>query len=276
MAEPFSHDAEFMKLCHGRDDIDLVDCMFELAADAYPELDLAESRAELTRLRGEAATRASALGSADLAERLEAISDLLYLKEGFRGNREAYYDPRNSYLHEVIARRRGIPITLGILYMSVAAGGGVAVSGVPAPGHFMLMASDHGGTWYIDPFSEGEVLDSAACRRRLREIAGEPREEWLRAASSLEIVVRVLRNLKAAYAMEDQWSSVLPVQERLVALLPAAQDEERDLGLVLLRSGKPHAALTLLSNYVETAGPDAAKQIEPYLRSARKLAAEMN
>src|SRR5581483_87040 len=99
-----------------------------------------------------------------LADRLAAISDLLYVEERFRGNRDAYYDPRNSYLNEVLDRRCGIPITLGILYMTVASGAGVLVHGVPTPGHFMLMSDrQEPRQWFIDPFGGGEVLDPQGC-----------------------------------------------------------------------------------------------------------------
>jgi regulator of sirC expression with transglutaminase-like and TPR domain len=276
MSQPFAHNPEFSKLCAGRDDIDLVAAMFELAGDAYPRAALEAGRHELNRLRTAAADRVRQLRSADLAERLEAVSDLLYCNEGFRGNREAYYDPRNSYLNEVLARRCGIPISLGIIYMHVAAGSGIPVCGVPTPGHFMLAAQERDQQWFIDPFTEGEVLDPASCRRRVSERIGESADPWLRAATHLEIVVRVLRNLKAAYAMDDRWTSIVPVQQRLVALLPDHRDEQRDLALIFLRSGQPHTALELLTRYLDGSDPDTARQMEPFLRTARKLAAEMN
>lgn len=276
MNSHFDSDSQFAALCAGREDVDLVEVMYELAADAYPQLDVAASRDKLARLRDEARSRTAKLPSADLAERLEAISDLLYLQEGFRGNREQYYDPRNSYLNEVLDRRCGIPISLGIVYMHVAAGCGIRVHGVPTPGHFMLAVGEEEPQWFIDPFTEGEVLDPASCRRRIEERIGQSPDPFLRAATNLEIVARVLRNLKAAYAMDDQWNSIVPVQERLTALLPGEPDEQRDLALIYLRSGQPQLALSLLTRYVEASDAETARQMEPFLRTARKLTAELN
>lgn len=279
MARSFAGDIEFSKLAAGGQ-ADLVGLMFEIARDAYPQLDADGCLAELRRLQANARGRLQrGERGATLEERLLAISEFLYASEGFHGNREEYYDPRNSYLNDVLARRTGIPITLGIVYMTVAAAAGIAIFGVPTPGHFMLGAVQNGQRWYVDPFSQGEVLDEAACRLRVEEMtgqAGSAANMPLEPASTLSIVVRVLRNLKAAYAMEDQWPSALPVQERIVALLPDKADEERDLALIYLRSGQPHPALQLLTHYVAHCDEETARAIEPYLKTARRLAAELN
>ena len=221
MPEPFVADIEFNKLC-GREDVEMIGAMLELAADAYPDLERDACRREISRLQ-QAAIAKLAGAPANLADRLIALAELLYVHEGFHGNRQSYYDPRNSYLNEVLNRRCGIPITLGIVYMAVAAGAGVAVHGVPTPGHFMLLAERGSQRWFVDPFSRGELLDQESCRDRLEEMLGRPgpvSEDWFRPASNLEIVVRVLRNLKAAYAMDDRWSEALTVQQRCSRCCP--------------------------------------------------------
>jgi regulator of sirC expression with transglutaminase-like and TPR domain len=273
----FGANVEFNKLRAGRDDVDLVELMLELARDAYPRLEPAIYRREIARLRQLASLCLRDAGQT-LAARLDAISNLLYVKEGFRGNREAYYDPRNSYLNEVLDRRLGIPISLGIVYMAVAAGAAVAVWGVPTPGHFMLAAEDESRRWFIDPFSGGQFFDEAGCRRHLATMLGSAAvaDGCLRRASNHEIVVRVLRNLKAAHAMDDAWQSALPVQQRLAALLPDNPEEQRDLALVYLRSGHPHPALDLLNNYAAACNEERARLVEPYLRIARRMVAELN
>lgn len=281
MPPAFASDVEFNKLVSGRQDVDLVELMLEFAADAYPDLDRAEYLAELDRL-GQSARRRIAAAGANcglLVERLQAMSELLYGEERFRGNQEAYYDPRNSYLNEVLASRKGIPISLAIVYMAVAARAGVRTFGVAAPGHFVVGAREGRERWFVDPFDRGQVLDRDDCRRRIEELLGEPGvlgDEHFRPASSLEIGARVLRNLKAAYVMDNQWALVLPVQQRLTLLLPEAPDEQRDLGLMYLRNGRPVQALDLLKTYLARCSEEQADAVEPYLRAARRLTAELN
>ncbi|MGD9646399.1 MAG: SirB1 family protein [Pirellulales bacterium] len=280
MPPSFSHDVEFCKLLAGRDDVGLIDLMLELAADAEPGLDAADCRRVLRELGDKARRRIDALSpAASLHDKLTAISRLLYVDEGFCGNRDEYYDPRNSLLNEVLERRMGIPITLAIVYQAVAAAAGVDVQGVGAPGHFVLRGEDDLASWYVDPFERGDVLEASACRQRIEELTGQVcavGPEEFPPASTIEIVVRVLRNLKAAYALEEQWCEALAVQERLVLLLPDAPLEVRDLGLVYLRSGRPHQALCKLEEFTRDCGPQEARHLAPYLRTARRMAAEMN
>jgi regulator of sirC expression with transglutaminase-like and TPR domain len=212
-------------------------------------------------------------------QRLASISRLLYEVEGFHGNREAYYEPQNSYLNEVLARRCGIPISLGILYMAVAARAGVKMFGVNTPGHFVIGCARGSDLWYVDPFSGGDVLDRAACRCRIEQAVGKPGavcDAHFAAATPLEIAARVLRNLKAAYAMQDQWPAVLRVQRRLVALLPEVQDERRDLGLVYLRVGQPGRALAMLEPLAGKCSQDNNQALHMSIQAARRMVAERN
>ena len=243
----FAGDPQFQKLLKGCRDVDLVQLMLELAADAYPQLDRVGCLVEIDRLGVACSDHATCRHSSSTRERLEAVSRLLYDVEGFHGNQEHYYEPHNSYLNEVLARRCGIPISLGILYMAVAARAGLKMFGVNTPGHFVVGCSTGSGVLYVDPFNNGDVMDLVACRWRIEQATGsnEPIEdEHFRAAAPLDIVTRVLRNLKAAYAMQDGWRDVLRVQERLAALLPQTPQERRDLGLVYLRLGQPTKGAT--------------------------------
>lgn len=280
MAAPFQHDIQFQRLRSGQAEVDLADLMLEFAGDAYPQLDPIPSRHELARLQDRAGAVLDRLGAqASLAERLAAIGRLLYVDVGFHGNYDDYYDPRNSYLNEVLQRRTGIPISLAIVYLTVAGGAGLKVFGVSTPGHFMLGSHGAGGTLYVDPFEQGDVLSAEACRRSIERRLGRPdtlAEEDLRPARHLEIAARVLRNLKSAYAMRDQWEQVLPVQSRLALLLPELSDEQRDLGLVYLRTGRPREAIELFEAYLKVCQPDDAQALTPYMRSARRLLAERN
>ena len=280
MSAAFSDNPEFAKLLAGQDDgVNMTRLLLEFAADAYPGLDSNATLVELDRLGQAAHELLCQLPSASVAERLQVLGQLLYEKEGFRGNQESYYDPRNSYLNDVVTRRLGIPITLSLVYTAVGRYAGLKLFGVGSPGHFVVGCHGGGETLYIDPFSDGEVLDEAACARRIENVLGQKgvvTSEHFRAASSREIAARVLRNLKAAHAMRDAWTAALPVQLRLVALLPDVLDERRDLGLIYLRNNDPHPAAQLLEEYVRQAPPAAAEPVIPFLRTAHRAAAERN
>jgi regulator of sirC expression with transglutaminase-like and TPR domain len=275
-----SSDIEFGKLLADQTGINLVRLMLEFAVDAYPDLDRRHWLNEIQRLGEDARQRVAELGpQATLRQKLQSVSDFLFREQGFHGNREQYYDPCNSYLNEVLTRRTGIPITLGIVYLAVAQAAGLPVYGISAPGHFVLGCSDLDEELFIDPFNDGDVLGRNACRRRVERINGEPdsmTEEYFRPASVREIAVRVLRNLKAAYAMDNRWWDVLPVQQRLALLLPHLMDEQRDLGLVYLRTGHVSPAIDLIQDYMDHAAPEQAEMLVPYLRAARRMQAELN
>jgi len=278
MAAPFAGDVEFNKLRAGAADVDLGRLMLELAADGCPDLDPQKTLAAIDRLGRKAA--AILAGDADARGRLTAISHFLYDHVGFQGDTQCYYDPRNSYLNEVIQRRRGIPITLAIVYMLVSRRAGLQTYGVATPGHFVVAHRETGETLYVDPFKGGDVLSPAECRRRVEHYLQQPgivRDEHFRPATTHQIAVRVLRNLKTALAMADRWSDALPVQQRLSLLLPDDGGEKRDLGLIYLRVGQAQQAVPLLAEFVDNCGdPEQSEAVAPYLRSARRMAAELN
>lgn len=275
----FSDNPEFCKLVAGQREVDLVHLMLELAGDAYPNLDPVECLMEVDRLGVSCGDLRAKRNTQCPGERLAEISRVLYDVEGFHGNREAYYEPQNSYLNEVLKRRCGIPISLGILYMAVAARSGLKTFGVNTPGHFVVGCSYADRVWYVDPFSGGDVLDRRACACRIEQMVGRQGvvcDEHFHPAEPLEIAARVLRNLKAAYAMRDRWQDVLTVQRRLVTLLPCVADERRDLGLVHLRLGQPAKALALLEPYLATCPSEQAEALRPSVVAARRMAAERN
>lgn len=275
----FEGSTEFDKLLAGCGEIDLVHFMLELAADAYPDLDRVGCLLEIDRLGVACGDQPDCRTTCCIRRRLTAISQLLYEVEGFHGNRDSYYEPENSYLNEVLARRCGIPISLGILYMAVASRTGLKMFGVNAPGHFVVGCHTSGGAWFVDPFTNGDVLDQTACKQRIEQTVGQPNsicDEHFRAAGAVDIAARVLRNLKAAYAAQECWPAVLRVQERLAALLPQTPQERRDLGLVYLRLGEPTKALPALEHYMSVCGSQQAAALKPSLQAARRMIAELN
>jgi regulator of sirC expression with transglutaminase-like and TPR domain len=270
---------EFDKLVAGRREIDLVQFMLEIAADAYPDLDRVGCLMEIDRLGVACHDRIGLCACGDLRDRLSAVSRLLYELEGFHGNREDYYEPQNSYLNEVLARRTGIPISLGIVYMAVAGRGGLKMFGVNTPGHFVVGCCSGGQLLFVDPFNGGDVLDEEGCRCRIEHAIGQKDAlcgEHFRAAAPMDIAARVLRNLKAAHAMQQRWPEALSVQRRLAALLPHVPQERRDLGLVYLRLGQPAKALHELEPYLKVCGSQQALALAPSLQAARRMLAEAN
>ena len=153
----FSVDAEFQKLVCGRCDVDLVQWLLELATERYPQIDRLGCLLELDRLGVACAAQPAFVDPTSSAtDKLAAISYVLYEVEGFHGNREDYYDARNSYLNEVLARRTGIPILLSIVYMAVAARAGLRLFGVNTPGHFVVGCPTGRQPIFVDAFSGGE------------------------------------------------------------------------------------------------------------------------
>lgn len=279
MATRYTHEPEFSKLLAGvEDDIDLIRLLLEFSAAANPRVDREACHAELDRLGRLAAAEIPA--SAPLASTLIALSRLLYNQEGFHGNRDDYYDPRNCYLQDVLARRTGLPITLGIIYMEIASRIGRRMYGVGLPLQFMVGCDARKrGPLYVDPFTDGDVLERSDCQERVEDLLGQRgvlTDEHFRPASTKEIATRVLRNLKGAFARRDEWNELLAVQERIVTLLPQARDEQRDLSLILLRMGQAGRALPILEDLNRHSDPAAADELAPYLRSARRMMAELN
>jgi regulator of sirC expression with transglutaminase-like and TPR domain len=276
----FQDDRQFQKLLRGEADVDFEELLLEYARDAYPQLDFAPTREALDALGEQASERLKKLpAEAHDADRLRVLSRFLYQTVGFRGNDAEYYEPENSYLNDVVRRRLGIPITLGIVYMAVARRAGIAMFGVGTPGHFVIARrTEDDETWYVDPFT-GRVLDREECLAAVEERLGEENvldESHLRPATAGEIAVRVLRNLKACHVMRDDWRAALPVQRRIAMLEPNIAAEQRDLGLISLRTGDPREARRLLEDY--SAGTTEAEQaeLERYIKAARRMSAELN
>ncbi|MDA7979262.1 MAG: tetratricopeptide repeat protein [Pirellulales bacterium] len=297
----FEGDFHFQRLCAGASEVDLIGLMSEFARDAAPNHDISELRTEINRLRFEfrqllrpvleelfvpwvdqqndiQATdvcHTAAFGGADAHLLLMAALAIFRQTLGFEGDTDDYYCPDNSYLHRVIERRKGIPISLAILFQELASGCGIILHGVSTPGHFVL-AYSAGEPLYVDAFS-AEILSQSELEAKLERQTGESvwDERVFRPASHLTIAARVLRNLKEAYARLDQWDAALLVQRRLVALLPEFSDEQRDLGLLLVRTGNPWPALEILEPYVQQQ-PQEAESLEPFLRTARRMSVQWN
>mgnify|MGYP002010803130 CR=1 FL=1 len=248
------------------DPLDLGEAALRLALAEEPEVELDPWRAELSRLGEELRAR---LGSGEDPERgLRVLSGYLFGELGLLGNEQDYYDPRNSYLHQVLRRGLGIPISLAVVALEVGRRGGLELFGVGFPAHFLVGApSGH----YLDCFHQGRLLRQDDCAELLRTLTGGAlpfSEALLAPVSERAILARMLRNLKGSHLRRGDLDLALLDVERLL-LLDAGPEERRDRGLIQLARRAYPAAVADLEAYLEGEPPDAPA-IRPRLEEARR------
>ena len=263
-----------------RDQFGLAEACLLIAQDEYPGVDVADGVAQLDAIA--ATIRGRIAADAFPEQKVAATNRLLFGELGFSGNVEAYYDPRNSYLNQVLERRIGIPITLSIVYLEVARRVGLAAQGVAFPGHFMVKVRLKGGVLVLDPFAGGAPQSERELRARLLRAApdGDGREaldRYLEAATPREIVARVLRNLKSIYTQSGALEAALAVMHRMLLVVPESAEELRDRGLVYARLDCFRTAAADLQNYLRRRpdAPDAA-EIRAQLVSLQAASARLN
>lgn len=250
--------------------IELAKACLQIAEDAYPGLDVDGYVGELERFAKRLRTRFAHDALAE--DRIIALNELLFDDLGFAGNTDDYYDPRNSYLNEVIDRRTGIPITLSVLYMEIGRRIGLPFEGVSFPGHFLVRLPLRGGTLVLDPFSGGVPQPEAELRERLKRViprealggvavAELPLDQFLEPANNRQILARLLRNLKGVYREKDQPERMLAVLNRMIVVAPESAGELRDRGFVYQRLECWRPALQDLAEYLQRE-PDAPDQDE--------------
>ncbi|HZI92774.1 MAG TPA: tetratricopeptide repeat protein [Patescibacteria group bacterium] len=259
--------------------IDLAGAALLFARDEYPDLDVAAYRSMLQRMSDEARPRvARVIGNPFAA--IDALNTYLFSEQGFRGNHAEYFDPRNSFLNEVLDRRRGIPITLSLVYMEVAAGAGFPVQGVGFPGHFLVRHASGDRELLIDPFHGGEILLAEDCRKRLALAYGDqvPLEaRFFKTAGKRAILTRMLQNLLHVYAQAQDHERVLRVVERLGDLAPGSPHHLRDRSAAHAGLGHYARALSDLERYLLVApGASDAAEVRGQIKSLRRLTASLN
>ena len=227
-----------------------------VAQDDEPGLDVQSVLSQIDTLAARLVRRIAADTGA--LQKLRYLNRYFFQELGFAGNVNDYYDAHNSYLHRVLVTRRGIPITLALIYIEIAQQLGLAAFPVSFPGHFLVKLKMPDGEVIIDPFN-GQSLSREALDERLlpyrrqQGLVGEfeaPLGLFLQAASGRDVLARLLRNLKEIHRSAEDWPRLLAVQRRLVLLLPQAWEERRDRGLVLAESGDHGAAIDDLEAYV--------------------------
>lgn len=237
-------------------DLPLLEAAIAVGQDEDPTLDVQQCLAEIDRLAMRLVHRIPA--DAGALQRLQLLNQYFFGDLAFAGNVNDYYDPRNSLLSEVLRTRRGIPITLALLYAELATQAGLKAAGVSFPGHFLVKLSMPRGELVLDPFT-GESLSREALDERLqpflqrRGLQGDfeaPLGLFLQSAAPRDVLARLLRNLKEIHQTARDWHRLLAVQQRLVVLLPSDWQERRDRGVVLARLGLVEPAARDLEAYV--------------------------
>ncbi|MBI4518283.1 MAG: tetratricopeptide repeat protein [Deltaproteobacteria bacterium] len=258
------------------EDIDLAEAALVIAAEAYPDLDIAAYLRRLDALADEA--RRFVTPARSDPERIERLNHFLFVEKRFVGNRRRYYDRRNSFLNEVLDRHTGIPITLALVYIEVARRLGLPVHGVGFPGHFL--AKYVGDQEIIIDAFHGQVLTERDCAERLQSVLGPDApfdRSYLQPAGAREILVRMLRNLKQVYINAEEFEAALSCSDRILLLLPEAAEDLRDRGLIYQRLECYGAALADLERFLRLA-PDheTAEAIREDLFTVRRQAAQIH
>jgi regulator of sirC expression with transglutaminase-like and TPR domain len=201
---------------------------------------------------------------------LQELSRVLFEEEGFRGNTEAYYDPRNSFLNDVLDRRLGIPLTLSILYLEVGWRLGLPLHGVNFPGHFLVRYDGEALKLLIDPFQGGSIRFEDEAQDLLDRVYGGTvtlQPSYLRPADRKDIIVRLLANLKGIYLNTRDDRRALAATERILLVRPDAAEEVRDRGMLLARLGFADEALQELREYLTRApAADDADRVKLLIR----------
>ncbi|MBI3304120.1 MAG: tetratricopeptide repeat protein [Deltaproteobacteria bacterium] len=260
------------------EEFDLAEAALLIAQEEHPEIDVA---AYLHRLDGlAAAVRARLPESPTPADIIQHLNIQLFREEGLTGNASTYYDPRNSFLNDVLDRKTGIPITLSVIYLEVGRRLGLPLVGVGFPGHFLVKYTGPSGDLVLDPFSGGATLTHEQLAEKLRTMYGDgtpflaqiPR--LLAPTSKKEILVRMLRNLKGIYLQQNDFARALKAIDRIVLVDPDLAMEVRDRGAVHQRLGHLQAALQDFRRYLQMA--PAAEDAEAVRVMITRMTAQLN
>ncbi|MGH8619382.1 MAG: SirB1 family protein [Burkholderiales bacterium] len=262
-------------------DLPLAETALTFAREAYPALDVALYVAQLDVLAE--TLRRRLRPDITAADKIVALNRYLFDEVGFKANAQNYYDPRNSYLNEVLDRRLGIPITLSVVYLELGRRLGLALEGVSFPGHFLVKCPLKEGTVVLDPYQKGASLGVDDLQRRLRAARGggaggkPPVKALLATATARMIVVRMLRNLQGIHLEAKAWREALWVLDYLLVAEPARAEGYRERAAVYLELECCRAALADYEAYLTraTAAEDAA-EVRARIAELKRAAARLN
>ncbi len=258
-------------------DIPLARAALLIAAAEQPGLDVDR---ELARLDDLARSADPGRRDADDLRRLHRLREFLFEERGFAGDRVDYFDPRNSYLNQVLDRRLGIPITLSLVLIEAGRRLGLQMEGVGLPGHFIAGAWVGGDHVLLDPFNRGALLTREGCAAVVQQALGRPvrlQEEHFAPVTNRQFLIRMLANLKGIYWRQAAWDRVVRVIDRTLALQPRAGGERRDRGTAWVNQGRLERGIADWERYL-TEFPNAAdhEPVRGQLRRARQKLAQLN
>lgn len=249
------------------DQIHLAEAALMVARLEYPELDIAPCLEEIQQLANEIQHRLPANPNA--GHILNQLNQVLFVEKGFAGNSDHYYDPRNSFLNDVLQTRKGIPISLSILYMEIGDKLGLPLSGVAFPGHFLVKLDLDDGAIVLDPYFGGISLTEEDLDERLQEFYGDsvkklPYEGLLASSSKKEIILRVMRNLRNLYMEAEEWDKALIMADQMVGLDSDSVDAIKARAVIYDHLECFGAALEDYKAYIGIAKPDREYQFIRY------------
>jgi regulator of sirC expression with transglutaminase-like and TPR domain len=249
-----------------------------MALEEYPDLDIQQYLRRLDTL----AARADVLIGVDRAAAnvIKGINEVLFVQEGLRGNSDDYYDPRNSYINEVLDRRLGIPISLSVIYMEISRRIDFSIKGIGFPGHFLVKHVTNDRDIIIDPFNMGRIITLNECQELLDKIYKGTmvmNASLLQPMEKRTIITRMLYNLKSVYTQKEQYFKALSVIDKILMLNPGTPSELRDRGLIYMQTSLFAKALADLEAYVGSAGaPEDSAYIQNHIKMLRSIVCAAN
>ena len=249
-----------------------------IGLEQYPDLVVDEYLKRIDSL----AARVEVLVGEDrsVSSVLEGLKEVLFIQEALKPNQEDYYDPRNSFINDVLDRKVGIPISLSIIFMEVARRLDFPVHGVGFPGHFLVKVHEHEKELLIDVFNRAKIITEKDCQELLDQIYGGSvaiQPSFLQSMSKKSIISRMLFNLKAIYYQREDYYKALTMVERILMLNPGTPSEIRDRGLLFMQTSLFAKALADLNYYLRaTPSSDDASYIEGHIHTLRKIIAAGN
>jgi regulator of sirC expression with transglutaminase-like and TPR domain len=277
MSELLGIDHEFEKLVSRREDVDLTIAALEIARDLEPGLDFSHTL-DWIRDRGRQLLREVARFT-DAADVVEELVKCLAGEHGLGGDLDCYRTADSSFLNRVVETKRGIPISLSLVYIAVAKEIGLELHGVSSPAHFLTRAETDTGPVFIDCFSGGRILSEPEAHGFVASLINDDPDQFRHAfepAGPRTIIIRILHNLKSLFAEQEKWASAWHIQNRLSRLQPSSYRERRDLAVISLRANRPGAAVNLLNSLLKTC-PDTDREfLHQSLRDAERQMACWN
>jgi regulator of sirC expression with transglutaminase-like and TPR domain len=258
-------------------EVRLAEAALRIAADEYPRLRV---KSYLGLLDEWSETLRSRFGAKPAHVQLERLNEWLFETMRFSGNEEDYYDPKNSFLNDVIDRRIGIPITLSVIYLEMAWALGLEAAGISFPGHFLVRVITEGKPLYVDTFHKGKLMTADGCMQFLRELTeGELdfQDSFLLTVSKRDILTRMLRNLKRIYLEAYNFPKLIRVIDKLVALAPGIAEEIRDRGIIHYQMKSFQLAREDFETFLSlSTDPEDTEVIRQYLEILREYRTHVN